>query len=90
MKFKFEVDDLLIVFKETKLAEEGAIVKVLDRSIDDPTTFMVVKLEDVSKARGMNDLYTRFSFWVNEDDCKKISLERPKSIWSKICDFFGR
>lgn len=81
-KFKFEVNDDLLIYKDTEQFPEGALVRVVDRSMDNPETYLVITHEKIGEARGdVGRMYGEFSWWVHQDDCVKLSYNRPKPWW---------
>lgn len=90
-KFKFEINQDLIVYKDNISYPEGKVVRVMDRSGDDPETFLVISLEDLGSSNGdTTRMYSEFSKWVHQNDCRAISYDRPeelglfKRIWRTI------
>lgn len=88
-----KVNDLAVVFKETTPHfPEGAVVKILDTSKDDPNTFLVASLEDIGEVEYKNRhdpegafyiLLQYHSYWIKKENCKRIELEK-KSLWQRI------
>ncbi len=89
-----EVDDLILVYKDTTpLILEGGVCKIIDKSGDDPDTFLAVKLEDVGQVeyRYRHDpnaipivLMSECGIWVKKENLQVLSLEEPKPWWRRI------
>lgn len=94
------LEDNLIVYRDTTpMIPEGGFVKVLDTSSDDPDSFLVAKISDIAVAEKRhghdpnslkNVLIFEHSFWVKKENVKLVNLDKPKSIWQRIIEFFGR
>lgn len=88
-KFKYECNDDLIVLRGGVNYPEGAIVSVIDRSIDDPKTFLVISHIELGEAKGdINRMYSEMSHWVHQDMCVKINYDRS-TFWQKLMKIFN-
>ena len=80
--FKFNCNDDLIIYEGSESYPDGAIVRVIDRSMDDPKTYLVITLQDLGLANGdMGRVYAEMSSWVHQSDCTLLSYSRPKPWW---------
>ena len=80
-KFKFNCNDDLIIY-ESEQFPEGAVARIVDRSLDNHSTYLVVTLQDLGLANGdMGRVYAEMSSWVHQDDCTLLSYSRPKPWW---------
>lgn len=88
-----EVGDLVLVYRDTTpMLTDGAICKIIDKSGDDPDTFLVAKLQDVGSVeyRFRHDpnaipivLMSECSLWVHKNDFKVLSLDK-KPWWKRM------
>lgn len=77
--FKFEINDDLLVYESNIAYAEGAVVRVIDRSLDEKGTYLVISLHDLGSAKGdINRMYAEYSKWIHENDCMKLSYVRPQ------------
>lgn len=89
--FKFEINQDLVVYKDNISYPQGAVVRVMDRSKDDPETYLVISLQDLGLANGdIGRMYAEHSKWIHQNDCEIMQYERPpklglfKRIWRVI------
>ena len=85
IKFKYELKQHLLVHSGDSTFPDGAIVQVLDRSEDDPETFLVVTLQDLGKCGDdVMKMYQSSSSWVHQDNCAEFSYAKPAKPWWKF------
>lgn len=81
IEFRFDINQDLIVYKDNIAYPQGAVVRVMDRSKDDPETYLVISLQDLGAANGdLNRMYAEHSKWVHQDDCQILEYARPEKV----------
>ena len=79
--FKFEINQDLIVYKDNISYPQGAVVRIIDRSQDDPETYLVISLQDLGASNNdLGRMYNEFSKWVHQNDCSVLEYSRPAKM----------
>ncbi len=78
-KNKFNVEDVVLVYKNTPTFKDGAICQVIDRDPNDDS-YSVADLRDIGKAdRDIGIILNRYAKWVKPENMKKLYFEPKKN-----------
>ena len=93
---QIKLNDIVVVVKDTPVFIDGAVVKVIDTSVDDPESLLVATLETIGRFdNDMIRILTEGSFWVKRDRCYPLDFTMPtkqtkKGLFQRIKEFlFG-
>lgn len=83
----FNVEDVVLVYKETPTFEEGAICQVIDRDPND-NSYAVADLRDIGKAdRDISIILNRYAKWVNPENMVKLEFDKPEDEGHFFIDY---
>ena len=76
---KFEVEDVVLVYKDTPTFKDGTIAQVIDRDPED-NSYAVADLRDIGKAnKDLGIILTHYVKWVKPENMYKLSFDRPET-----------
>lgn len=74
----FNVEDVVLVYKDTPTFEDGAICQVIDRDPND-NSYAIADLRDIGKAdRDISVILNRYVKWVSPENMIKLEFDKPK------------
>lgn len=74
----FNVEDVVLVYKDTPTFKDGTIAQVIDRDPHD-NSYAVADLRDVGRAdRDISIILERYVKWVDPKNMKLLTFDRPK------------
>jgi hypothetical protein len=87
---KFNVEDVVLIYKDTPTFLDGAVAQIIDRDPNDGS-YAVADLRDIGKAdRDINIILNRYSKWVSPEHMVKLTFDLPKpSLTTRILRFLG-
>lgn len=75
---EFNVEDVVLIYKNTPTFTDGTIAQVIDRDPND-NSYAVADLRDIGKAdKDIGIILNRYAKWVKPDDMVKLSFDKPK------------
>jgi hypothetical protein len=78
---KFNVEDVVLVYKDTPTFKDGTVGQIIDRDPHD-NSYAVADLRDIGKAdRDIGTILNRHAKWVKPENMTKLNFEKPKKNW---------
>lgn len=72
----FNVEDVVLVYKDTPTFEDGAVCQIIDRDPNDDS-YAVADLRDIGKAnKDIGVILNRYAKWVKPENMVKLEFEK--------------
>ena len=73
---KFNIEDVVLLYKGTPTFEDGAVCQIIDRDPNDES-YIVADLRDIGKAdRDVNVILRRHTKWVKSEHMQKLEFDK--------------
>ena len=87
---KFQVEDVVLVYKKTPTFEEGAVCQIIDKDPND-NSYAVADLRDIGKAdRDIDTILRRYVKWVNPENMSRLTFDKPENIFRRFWKWLTR
>lgn len=81
---KFNVEDVVVIYKDTPTFNEGTVAQIIDRDPND-NSYAVADLRDVGKAdRDIGIILNRYVKWVKPENMQKLNFNKPKFDYLRL------